>query len=170
MFWTDTLKMLTKSANILVLEHQKQTFVDLVFFLFCFYTVGSLHRVFYFENWPDALCLSCVSDFLPAPSGLCSLLQLPSKINQAAGSQSSLAQLDFTVRRSWSWPLVICNTLTCYLWMESDGRLTRGMLFGNFANKGVGIPACVFKFIKKENNLSLWVKKSTWHVFDTLQH
>ena len=25
----------------------------------------SLHRVFYFENWPDARCVS-VSDFLPS--------------------------------------------------------------------------------------------------------
>ena len=39
-------------------------FVDLV--IFRFYTIGSWHRVFYFENWPDALCRSCVSDCLLA--------------------------------------------------------------------------------------------------------
>ena len=54
-------------------------FVDLV--IFCIYTIGSLHKVFYFENWPDALCCSCVSYFLLARSALCSLLQPSSKIN-----------------------------------------------------------------------------------------
>ena len=73
-------------------------FVDLV--IFHFYTIGSLHRVFYFENWLDTLCRSCVSDFLLARSAPCSLLQLLSKINQAAESQSCPACLDSTVRRS----------------------------------------------------------------------
>ena len=83
---------------------------DLVIFLF--YRIGSLHRVFYFENWPDTLCLSCVSDFLLAQSALCSLLRLLSKLHQAAVLQSCYALLDSTVCWSWLQPLVICNTLS----------------------------------------------------------
>lgn len=56
--------------------------------------------MFYFENIPDVLCRSCVSDFLSARSALCNLLWLLSKIDQEAGMQSSRAWLDFTVRRT----------------------------------------------------------------------
>ena len=96
-------------------------------------------------NWPDALCLSLVSDFRLVQSALCSLLQLSSKIDQAAGSQSSCAQLDSTVHRSWSQPLVICHTLSA----TSGWRLMADWQVGCFLvillTRGRHTPSSPFK-------------------------
>ena len=133
MFWTDMLRNANKS-NILFSAnfYWSDNF-------FSFYTIWSLYRAFHIENWPDALCLSCVSDFLLARSALCSLLQLVAAfVKNKPGSRIAKQLCPAWLHSALELIATACDLshTICCLRIESKGRLTRGMFLVILLTRG----------------------------------